>query len=199
MEPNHSVDFFRDQFDQQIGTADYRLNPFEEWTLPHLRGSLLELGCGLGNLTLAAARRGLAVTALDACPNAVSDLKRRAEAERLAVRVREADLHDWQADAEYDCVAAIGLLMFFTCDDGRRVLGEIRRAVRPGGVAAVNVLTEGTTFMAMFDPAHYCLFPPRELAESFAGWQLLLDRSDDFAAPGGQVKRFATVIARRLA
>ena len=55
------------EFDQQIEAAEYRLNPFEEWVLPHLRGTLLELGCGLGNLTLTAARRGLSVTALDAC------------------------------------------------------------------------------------------------------------------------------------
>lgn len=197
MEANRSVDFFRSQFDQQIEAADYRLNPFEEWALPHLRGTMLELGCGLGNLTLTAARRGLSVTALDACPNAVVDLRRRADAERLSVRVEEADLAEWQATQTYDAVVAIGLLMFFTCDDGRRVLREIRRAVRPGGVAAVNVLVEGTTFMAMFDAQHYCLFPPAELAQTFADWQLLLERTDDFAAPGDTRKRFATVIARR--
>lgn len=197
MGPNRSVDFFRAQFDRQIDTADYQLNPFEQWALPHLHGSVLELGCGLGNLTLAAARRGLAVTALDACPNAVADLQRRAQAEQLAVRVEEADLAEWQAAATYDCVVAIGLLMFFTCDDGRRVLREMRRAVRPGGLVAVNVLVEGTSFMAMFDPQHYCLFPPRELAQTFGDWTPLLDRSDDFPAPGGTVKRFATLIARR--
>ena len=185
MEPNRSVEFFREQFDRQIDAADYELNPFEQWALPHLRGSLLELGCGLGNLTLAAARRGLAVTALDACPNAVADLQRRALAEHLSVQVEEADLAEWQADATYDCVVAIGLLMFFTCDDGRRVLQQVRRAVRPGGLVAVNVLVEGTTFLSMFDPQHYCLFPPRELAQTFGDWEVLLDRSDDYAAPGG--------------
>jgi tellurite methyltransferase len=197
MDPNRSVDFFREQFDRQIDAADYALNPFERWVLPYLHGSVLELGCGLGNLTLAAARRGLTVTALDACPNAVADLQRRARAEQLAVRVEEADLAEWQATATYDCVVAIGLLMFFSCDDGRRVLREMRRAVRPGGIVAVNVLVEGTTFMAMFDPQHYCLFPPRELAQAFGDWDVLLDRSDDFPASGETVKRFATLIARR--
>lgn len=197
MEPNRSIDFFRAQFDRQIDAADYALNPFEQWALPYLRGSVLELGCGLGNLTLAAARRGLAVTALDACPNAVADLQRRAQAERLAVRVEAADLAEWQAGATYDCVVAIGLLMFFTCDDGRRVLREMRRAVRPGGLVIVNVLVEGTSFMAMFDPQRHCLFPTRELVQIFGDWTPLLDRSDDFPAPGGTVKRFATLIARR--
>jgi tellurite methyltransferase len=197
MESNRSVEFFREQFDRQIDGADYQLNPFEQLALPHLHGNVLELGCGLGNLTLAAARRGLSVTALDACPNAVADLQRRALVERLAVRVEAADLAEWQAAATYDCVVAIGLLMFFTCDDGRRLLREMRRAVRPGGIVIVNVLVEGTTFLGMFDPQHYCLFPPRELAQTFGDWAVLLDRSDEFAAPGGTVKRFATLIAQR--
>jgi len=197
MQASHGVAFFREQFEHQIGAADYRLNPFEQWALPHLRGTVLELGCGLGNLTLAAARGGLAVTALDACPNAVADLARRALAERLDVRVAQTDQAQWQATQEFDTVVAIGLLMFFACDDGRRVLQQMRRAVRPGGTVVVNVLVEGTTFMAMFDPQQYCLFPPRELAQTFADWDIVLDRLDDFPAPGASTKRFATLIARR--
>lgn len=67
----------------------------------------------------------------------------------------------------------------------------------PGGIAAVNVLIEGTTYMQMFDSAHYCLFAPGALRRSFEGWNLLVDRVDDFPAPGGKVKRFSTVIAQR--
>ena len=93
----------------------------------------------------------------------------------------------------------LGLLMFFTCADARRVLAEIRHAVRPGGIAAINVLIEGTTFMGMFDPEEHCLFPPAEIHETFADWEILLDRIDEFPAPGNRSKRFATVIARRPA
>ena len=194
---NSSVGFFARQFDRQIAEGDYRPNPFELWTLPFLGGSVVELGCGLGNLSIAAARAGHPVTALDACPHAVVDLARRAQAESLDVEVRAVDLTHWRADRQWDSVVAIGLLMFFGCDDARRVLEEIRRAVRPGGIAAVNVLIEGTTFMDMFSPDEHCLFPPGEMHDSFAGWKLLLDRVDDFPAPGNTVKRFSTVIALR--
>jgi len=194
---NSSVDFFARQFDQQIATGDYGLNPFEQWTLPFLTGSVVELGCGLGNLSLAAARKGLPVTALDACPDAVADLARRAEAESLKVAVRAVDLSTWRADGQWDSVVAIGLLMFFACDDARRLLTEIRSAVRPGGIAAINVLVEGTTFMGMFAPDAHCLLAPPEMREAFAGWEILLDRIDDFPAPGQTVKRFSTLIARR--
>ncbi len=193
----YAVDFFARQFERQIAAADYTLNPFETWTLPHLTGQVLELGCGLGNLSIAAARAGHAVDALDACGQAVDDLARRAQALGVAIVVRRCDLEHWRADGRWDSVVAIGLLMFFTCDDARRVLQEIRHAVSPRGVAALNVLVEGTTYMKMFDPERFCLFPPQELHQTFADWQMLLDRIDDFPAPEGCLKRFATVIARR--
>jgi tellurite methyltransferase len=73
----------------------------------------------------------------------------------------------------------------------------MRHSARPGGTVMANVLVEGTTFMAMFDPQRYCLFPPRELAQTFADWDIVLDRLDDYPAPDASIKRFATLIARR--
>lgn len=197
MSRNLSVEFFAKQFDRQIAEQEYRLNPFEQWTLPHLAGRVLELGCGLGNLSIEAARAGHEVTAIDACPDAVKDLDRRAQAEGLPIRVLEADLVEWRATDTWDTVVAIGLLMFFACEDARNVLQEIRRAVAPGGIAAVNVLVEGTTYMDMFDPQGYCLFPAGELEATFGDWKILLASIDEFPAPGERIKRFATVIAQR--
>ena len=53
---SRSVEFFGQQFDRQIAGGDYALNPFETLILPYLRGRVLDLGCGLGNLSIAAAR-----------------------------------------------------------------------------------------------------------------------------------------------
>jgi tellurite methyltransferase len=191
-----SVEFFDRQFGRQVREADYALNPFERAILPHLFGDVLDLGCGLGNLSLAAAEAGCKVTALDASPTAVADLSRRARERGLAVEARLAELRDYVPDRKYDCVVAIGLLMFFACPEARALLGRIPDAVGPNGLAALNVLIEGTTYLDMFDPAGYCLFGRDELSAAFAGWQTVLSRHEDFPAPGGTLKRFHTLVAR---
>jgi tellurite methyltransferase len=196
---SRSIEFFDAQFHRQIEANDYHLNPFEEAVLPYLAGDVLDLGCGLGNLALAAAARGARVTALDACEDAVADLANRASAAGVDIRARAVDLRGWRPQEGFDAVACIGLLMFFAPTDATAGLLAVRDAVRPGGVAAVNVLVEGTTFLEMFDPAAYHLFTREQLAAPFAGWAVLHDREDDFPAPGGTLKRFRTLVARRAA
>jgi len=194
-----AVEFFGEQFQRQIAAHDYRLNPFEERALPHLSGKVLDLGCGLGNLALAAAARGAQVTAYDACENAVEDLAERAIASGLDVWVRTVDLKGWRPEERYDAVNCIGLLMFFAREEALAGLLAVRDAVRPGGVAVVNALVAGTTFLAMFDPDEYYLFEPEEIVAPFAGWEVLHDAVEDFPAPGDKAKRFRTFIARRPA
>jgi tellurite methyltransferase len=69
--------------------------------------------------------------------------------------------------------------------------------VRPDGIAIVNVLIEGTTYLDMFEPGRYYLFGENELTDQFAGWEILESKYESFEAPGSTIKRFATVIARK--
>src|SRR5450759_4075521 len=71
MPVNRSIEFFDKQFEQQVRDREFRLNPFEEMALPFLRGRVLDLGCGMGNLAIEAARRGCSVVALDSSAAAI--------------------------------------------------------------------------------------------------------------------------------
>lgn len=193
----HSVSHFDSQYRDQVAGGQFALNPFEELALPHLKGAVLDLGCGLGNLALEAARRGCRVTALDASPTAIARIREEAASAGLAVEAHREDLMPYRIEREYDTIACIGLLMFFPEPSATATLADIARHVRPGGVAIVNVLSEGTTFLDMFEPGHYCLFPKGALAEAFKGWEILTESHDTFPAPGETLKVFDTVIACR--
>ncbi len=194
---NRSVEFFDKQFARQVAEQDFALNPFEQAVLPFLAGDVIDLGCGLGNLAVAAARNGCRVTALDASPTAVAHLTRRAVAERLPIIAGEADLLSMNVEGKFDCVIAIGLLMFFQPAAARSGLSRAQDLVRPGGLSAVNVLIQGTTFMDMFDPSGYYLFGETELPEAFVGWTTQYLKFESFAAPRDTIKRFCTLVARR--
>jgi len=194
---NVSIDFFERQFRRQSRAGAVALNPFEAAALPHLHGRVLDLGCGMGSLALAAARRGCRVLALDGSAAAIAHLRRSARGANLALEARRAELRDYRIEGEFDAIVSIGLLMFLDCPAATRLLARIQRHVVPGGIAVVNVLVEGTTYMEMFDPAAHCLFARGALREAFAGWELMLDETSEFDAPQGTRKVFATVIARR--
>jgi tellurite methyltransferase len=197
MNPNTSIGFFDAQFQQQVREADLHLNPFEQAILPYLRGRVLDYGCGLGNLAVAAAKMGCSVLALDASPTAIAHLRRIASEQSLQIEAVQADLRSHELAEDFDSVVSIGLLMFLDCATAFHQLQGLQSHLRSGGVAAINVLVEGTTYRAMFDPEEHCLFSREELNARFSGWEILHSAYQEFAAPMETVKAFVTLIARK--
>lgn len=194
---NHSINFFDAQFARQVAGGEFSLNPFEKLALPYLHGRVLDLGCGLGNLAIEAARHGCSVLALDASPKAIAHIRKTAAAERLAVEAQLADLESYPIAEDFDVIVSIGLLMFMQSSPAHRLLDDIQSRVKAGGFAIINVLIEGTTYLDMFEPENYYLFGENELSERFAGWAILESKRDSFDAPGNTIKRFSTVVARK--
>lgn len=193
---NQSVTFFETQFQRQVSENEFVLNPFEELALDYLQGEVLDLGAGLGNLSLEAGRRGHRVLAVEASPTAVTRINLAAREAGLPVAAIQENIGQWRIDRAYDTIVAIGLLMFFERATALNLLREIQNNVKPGGIAVINTLVKGTTFMDMFDPDNYYLFTTRELEQLFSGWTILKSVEQSFPAAAGTVKKFSTVIAK---
>ena len=197
MESNRSIEFFDAQFQRQSRSHDCQLNPFEMAALPYLSGRVLDYGCGMGNLACEVARLGGSVLALDASEAAITHIQQRANAEQLPIQAMLADLRNYEIDESFDSVVCIGLLHFFDCSTAFRALAFLQGRVRSGGIAAINVLVDGTTYLDMFDPNNQCLFARTELESRFAGWQILLLEFSQFKAPEQTTKAFVTLIAKK--
>lgn len=195
--PSQSITFFDTQFQKQVAGNDLALNPFENVALPFLRGRVLDLGCGLGNLSIEAARRGLEVVAVDASETAIKRIKELAIAENLRIDAIQAEIGTWPMVEKFDTIIAIGLLMLFKQENALALLAGIQDHVAEQGVTIINVLIEGTTYMGMFEPGNYYLFGPNELEQRFKGWSILLSRHDSFDAPEHAKKEFATIVAQK--
>ena len=93
---------------------------------------VLDEAAGNGNCSLAAARRWCDVTATDYVAALLEDGKRRAEADRLPIEFREADVEALPfGDASFDVVlSSFGVM--FTANHGRAAR-ELVRVCRPGG------------------------------------------------------------------
>jgi tellurite methyltransferase len=197
MGADSSIRFIDTQFQRQVREAELQLNPFEQTALPYLHGRVLDYGCGLGNLARAAASQGCSVLALDGSPTAIAHLRQLARSESLPIEAIEADLRTYDLHESFDAVVSVGLLMFFDCPTAFAQLHNLQAHLKPGGIAVINVLVQGTTYLDMFDPAGHCLFTRDQLHQRFAGWDIVRSEAQDFPAPGGTVKSFVTLIARK--
>jgi len=97
---------------------------------------VLDVACGNGNATLAAARSGTHALGIDYVPELLEGGRARAVAEGLDVEFRLGDTEDLPvADEYFDAVLSVFGVMF--APDHQRAANEIIRAVRPGGTVGL--------------------------------------------------------------
>ncbi len=93
---------------------------------------VLDVGCGNGNATLAAARRFADVTGVDYVPALLQRARERAIAERLDVELVEGDAEALPfPTASFDIALSTFGVMF--APDQEQAARELMRVVRPGG------------------------------------------------------------------
>lgn len=110
---------------------------------------VLDVAAGNGNASLAAARRGCAVTASDYVKTLLDGTLQRAEAEGLAIETRVADAENLPfEDGAFDAIVSTFGVMFVP--DAQRAAAEMVRVCRPGGRIGLANWTPGGFVGQMF-------------------------------------------------
>jgi SAM-dependent methyltransferase len=93
---------------------------------------LLDIGCGAGQLTIPAARKGIDVTAIDLAQNLVDQANERANAEGLKARIEQGDAEALPyPDASFDM--SLSLIGSMFAPRPELVASEMIRVTKPGG------------------------------------------------------------------
>ena len=124
---------------------------------------LLDVATGSGNVSIAAARRGAKVTALDLTPKLLEAQRARAAAEGLEINLIEGDAEELPFDADsFDRVTSCFGVMF--APRQKLAAEELVRVARPGGSIVVAAWTpDGFIGRNISTTATYMPVPPPEL------------------------------------
>lgn len=103
----------------------------------HLSGlRVLDIGCGIGQMAVWMAKQGAHVTAIDVGPDLIDAARQVASLNSVSVdfRVGNATALEF-ADASFDAVVGMAILHHLPVDILDACMEEVRRVLRPDGVA----------------------------------------------------------------
>jgi SAM-dependent methyltransferase len=124
------------------------LNPEGWWVpdfLPFLQRAqahhVLDVGCGMGGDAVSLARHGFQVTAMDYSAVALTHARAKAAAVGVGVTFHQSDMAlPFPFGTEsFDAVMSNVAMHMFDDPTTRRIVGEIRRVVRPSGLLLLHV------------------------------------------------------------
>jgi len=111
----------------------------QRWGAPVKRGgSVLEIGCADGFVTLGLARAGLAVTSVDLSPGMVETAARKLATAGYAADLRVGDVEDVALDRDYDCVLGMMWTFFHYVGDPLPTLRRLALRTREKLLVDIN-------------------------------------------------------------
>jgi SAM-dependent methyltransferase len=101
---------------------------------------ILDLGCGIGRISLEFARRGFRVTGVDRTKSYIEQARKQAGKENLHVEFVHADMRTFVRPASFDCTVSMYTSFGYFEDpaDDRRVVNNIYKSLKPGGVFLIE-------------------------------------------------------------
>jgi ubiquinone/menaquinone biosynthesis C-methylase UbiE len=129
----------------------------------HAGWRVLDVACGNGNATLAAARSGTTAVGVDYVPALLESARERAVTEGLDAEFRDGDAETLPfGDNEFDAVLSVFGAMF--APDHARTAAEMLRVTRPGGRIALASWTPDGFVGQMFRVVSRYVAPPAGVA-----------------------------------
>jgi SAM-dependent methyltransferase len=171
---------------------------------------VLDIGAGVGRVSLDLAARGHRVSALDSDSALLAELGRRAGRAGLTVQTVSADARDFELGREFDLVLApMQLLQLLGGSDGRRgFYDSAARALRPGGLLAIALVDLGG------EPTGEAYEPPLPDLRDVDDWvyasqplrigigddgaEIVLERMRTVVSPAGKVTEQPNTIALQV-
>lgn len=121
---------------------------------------VLDVGCGPGLYAQRLASRGMSMVGLDLNRAALVHANKMANQHGLAIDYRHGDMRDMEFENEFDAVLLVyGILGTMNDRDRDDLLQRIHRALRPGGMLFLDVMTEKLMRDCPFDRDWY--YSPR--------------------------------------
>jgi SAM-dependent methyltransferase len=144
--PSHSTPLAN--FDEYADPAHYDQEnpefapdgPFLQALAQQVGGSVLELGCGTGRLTIPLARAGVAITGLDAVPAMLA--RAREKAGDLPIRWAEADARSFSLGAAFNLIMDTGEVLQHALarPEHEAILANVRAHLAPQGRFVLSAL-----------------------------------------------------------
>ena len=120
-------------------------------------GSVLDLGCGVGNFLDAARERKWTIAGIDVSPFAAEYAKKRLGG---AIKTGSVDRVDFP-DKSFDAVSIISVIEHVP--DPRKTLREMRRLLKPDGIAVISTINFSGISNLLFGKLSYGIEPDEHI------------------------------------